>query len=86
MSPSSPPWPMRHPPLVRHVHVVLLIKQVEIAHGPGEDSCWRYAAESLIPSTTELGGKSPNIFFADVMDEDDAFLEKAVEGPRDVRV
>ena len=40
----------------------------------------QYAAESLIPSTTELGGKSPNIFFADVMDEDDAFLEKAVEG------
>jgi len=40
----------------------------------------RYAAESLIPSTTELGGKSPNIFFADVMDADDAFLDKAVEG------
>ena len=39
-----------------------------------------YAAESLIPSTTELGGKSPNIFFADVMDEDDAFLDKAIEG------
>ena len=28
----------------------------------------------------ELGGKSPNIFFADVMDEDDAFLDKALEG------
>jgi aldehyde dehydrogenase len=40
----------------------------------------RYAAESLIPSTTELGGKSPNIFFADVMAEDDAFLDKAIEG------
>lgn len=39
-----------------------------------------YAAERLIPSTTELGGKSPNIFFADVMAEDDAFLDKAVEG------
>ncbi len=39
-----------------------------------------YAAESLIPSTTELGGKSPNIFFADVMDADDAFLDKAIEG------
>ncbi len=39
-----------------------------------------YAADRLIPSTTELGGKSPNIFFADVMDEDDAFLDKAVEG------
>ena len=40
----------------------------------------RYAADNLIPSTTELGGKSPNIFFADVMDADDAFLDKAIEG------
>ena len=40
----------------------------------------KYAAESLIPSTTELGGKSPNIFFEDVMAADDAFLDKAVEG------
>ncbi|MBN1140353.1 MAG: aldehyde dehydrogenase [Deltaproteobacteria bacterium] len=40
----------------------------------------QYAAQNLIPSTTELGGKSPNIFFADVMAEDDAFLDKAVEG------
>jgi len=40
----------------------------------------QYAAENLIPSTTELGGKSPNVFFADVMDRDDAFLDKAVEG------
>jgi aldehyde dehydrogenase len=40
----------------------------------------QYAAENLIPSTTELGGKSPNIFFADVMAEDDEFLDKAVEG------
>jgi len=40
----------------------------------------RYAADSLIPSTTELGGKSPNIFFSDVMAADDAFLDKAVEG------
>jgi aldehyde dehydrogenase len=40
----------------------------------------RYAADSLIPSTTELGGKSPNIFFADVMAQDDAFLDKAIEG------
>jgi aldehyde dehydrogenase len=39
-----------------------------------------YAAQNLIPSTTELGGKSPNIFFEDVMAEDDAFLDKAVEG------
>jgi aldehyde dehydrogenase len=40
----------------------------------------QYAAQNLIPSTTELGGKSPNIFFADVMAEDDAFLDKAIEG------
>ncbi|MFZ1880903.1 MAG: aldehyde dehydrogenase family protein [Gaiellaceae bacterium] len=40
----------------------------------------KYAAENLIPSTTELGGKSPNIFFADVMAHDDAFLDKAIEG------
>ena len=39
-----------------------------------------YAAQNLIPSTTELGGKSPNIFFADVMDRDDDFLDKAIEG------
>lgn len=39
-----------------------------------------YAAQNLIPSTTELGGKSPNIFFEDVMAADDAFVDKAVEG------
>jgi len=39
-----------------------------------------YAAQNLIPSTTELGGKSPNIFFEDVLSADDAFLDKAVEG------
>ncbi len=38
------------------------------------------AANNLIPATLELGGKSPNVFFADVMDKDDAFLDKAVEG------
>lgn len=38
------------------------------------------AAESLIPSTVELGGKSPNVFFADVMDHEDEYLNKAVEG------
>lgn len=38
------------------------------------------AAESLIPSTVELGGKSPNIYFADVMDQEDEYLDKAVEG------
>lgn len=40
----------------------------------------QYAAQNIIPSTTELGGKSPNIFFADVMAEDDDYLDKAVEG------
>ncbi|MGO2213723.1 acetaldehyde dehydrogenase ExaC [Psychrobacter alimentarius] len=40
----------------------------------------QYASENIIPVTLELGGKSPNIFFADVMDEDDDFLDKAVEG------
>ncbi|OOR89369.1 aldehyde dehydrogenase [Moraxella caviae] len=39
-----------------------------------------YASENLIPVTLELGGKSPNIFFEDVMDADDEFLDKAVEG------
>ncbi len=38
------------------------------------------AASNLIPATLELGGKSPNLFFDDVMAEDDAFLDKAIEG------
>ncbi len=38
------------------------------------------AAENIIPSTTELGGKSPNIYFKDVMDQEDEFVSKAVEG------
>ncbi len=40
----------------------------------------RYAAEHLIPQTMELGGKSPNIFMADVMEADDNFFDKALEG------
>ena len=40
----------------------------------------QYASQNLIPVTLELGGKSPNIFFADVMAEDDDYLDKAVEG------
>lgn len=40
----------------------------------------RNAADTLIPATVELGGKSPNIFFEDVMSADDAFLNKALEG------
>ena len=40
----------------------------------------QYASQNLIPVTLELGGKSPNIFFADVMAENDDFLDKALEG------
>ncbi|RPF51029.1 aldehyde dehydrogenase [Aquisalibacillus elongatus] len=40
----------------------------------------QYASQNLIPVTLELGGKSPNIFFKDVMAEDDDFLDKAIEG------
>lgn len=40
----------------------------------------QYASENIIPVTLELGGKSPNVFLPDVMAEDDAFLDKAVEG------
>ncbi|NQD71235.1 aldehyde dehydrogenase [Sphingobacterium shayense] len=40
----------------------------------------QYATENIIPVTLELGGKSPNIFFNSVMDQDDAFLDKAIEG------
>ena len=38
------------------------------------------AANNLIPATLELGGKSPNLFFPDVMDADDGYLDKAIEG------
>lgn len=40
----------------------------------------QYATENIIPVTLELGGKSPNVFFESVMDHDDDFLDKAVEG------
>ena len=40
----------------------------------------QYATENIIPVTLELGGKSPNIFFDDVMAKDDSFREKALEG------
>ncbi len=50
----------------------------------GETSTGRlimqYASENLIPVTLELGGKSPNIFFADVAAHDDDFFDKAIEG------
>ncbi|MEJ2766883.1 aldehyde dehydrogenase family protein [Photobacterium sp. MCCC 1A19761] len=38
------------------------------------------AADNLIPSTVELGGKSPNIFMADIFDHEDSYLDKCVEG------
>jgi aldehyde dehydrogenase len=40
----------------------------------------QYASENIIPVTLELGGKSPNIFFADVMEQEDDFEDKALEG------
>ena len=40
----------------------------------------QYAAQNLIPVTLELGGKSPNVFFADVCAQDDDFFDKSLEG------
>ena len=40
----------------------------------------QYASQNLIPVTLELGGKSPNVFFADVADKNDSFYDKALEG------
>ena len=40
----------------------------------------QYASENIIPVTLELGGKSPNIFFEDVMAADDDYFDKALEG------
>jgi aldehyde dehydrogenase len=40
----------------------------------------QYASENIIPVTLELGGKSPNVFFESVMDADDEYLDKALEG------
>src|SRR6201996_8831854 len=40
----------------------------------------QYASQNIIPVTLELGGKSPNIFFADVMNADDSYFDKALEG------
>jgi aldehyde dehydrogenase len=40
----------------------------------------QYASQNIIPVTLELGGKSPNIFFEDVVSKDDAFFNKAIEG------
>lgn len=40
----------------------------------------QYASQNIIPVTLELGGKSPNVFFADVCAKDDEFFDKAIEG------
>lgn len=40
----------------------------------------QYASQNIIPVTLELGGKSPNIFFEDIMDSDDGLFDKALEG------
>ena len=40
----------------------------------------QYASQNLIPVTLELGGKSPNVFFENVLDSDDAFFDKCLEG------
>lgn len=40
----------------------------------------KYAAENIIPSSVELGGKSPNIFFSDIMQHEDEYISKCVEG------
>ncbi|MAX50958.1 MAG: aldehyde dehydrogenase [Methylophaga sp.] len=38
------------------------------------------AAENIIPSTTELGGKSPNVFFEDIMQQEEDYINKCAEG------
>ena len=40
----------------------------------------KYAAENIIPSTVELGGKSPNIFFEDIMQQEQDYINKCAEG------
>ena len=40
----------------------------------------QYASENIVPVSLELGGKSPNVFFKDVLDKDDEFRQKVMEG------
>ncbi|MEM1122612.1 MAG: aldehyde dehydrogenase family protein, partial [Bacteroidota bacterium] len=40
----------------------------------------QYASKNIIPVTLELGGKSPNVFFESIMDADDEFFDKCIEG------
>lgn len=67
--------------LGRHLVTHLDVKKVAFT---GETTTgqliMQYATENIIPSTLELGGKSPNIFFKSIMDKDDEFLDKAAEG------
>ncbi|OAT78274.1 aldehyde dehydrogenase [Mangrovibacter phragmitis] len=59
-------------------------KRIEKIAFTGSTSIGRHilscAAENIIHSTVELGGKSPNIYFEDVMRGDESFIDKAVEG------
>lgn len=65
-------------------HALVTNKKVAKAAFTGSTATGRlvmqYATENIIPVTLELGGKSPNVFFESVMDEDDAFFDKALEG------
>ena len=70
----------------------MVLKQVSLASSKrirkiaftGETTTGRlimqYASQNLIPITLELGGKSPNIFFEDVLTKDDDFFDKCLEG------
>ncbi|WP_299217104.1 aldehyde dehydrogenase family protein [uncultured Aquimarina sp.] len=40
----------------------------------------QYASKNITPVTLELGGKSPNIFFESIMEADDTFFDKCIEG------
>ncbi|MDT8311566.1 MAG: aldehyde dehydrogenase family protein [Methylophaga sp.] len=40
----------------------------------------KYAADNIIPSTVELGGKSPNVFFEDIMQQEEEYINKCAEG------
>lgn len=64
-------------PLASHVNVDKVAFTGETTTG---QLIMQYASKNLNPVTMELGGKSPNIFFNSVMDADDAFLDKAIEG------
>ncbi len=64
-------------PLARHKGIAKVAFTGETTTGR---LIMQYASENIIPMTLELGGKSPNIFFADVMNEDDDFFDKALEG------